>query len=47
MVKMLPNLGELRVRKLDLTRNPIKIDNYLLDSLFSLRTLEHLSIDGT
>jgi hypothetical protein len=32
---------------LDVSNNPLQIDNYLLDSLFTLTSLENLSIDGT
>lgn len=44
---MLPLMTELKLTFLDLSNNPLQIDNFLLDSLFSIPTLEHLLIDAS
>ena len=45
---MLPLLHDLKeLTHLDITQNKLKIDGFLLDSLFSLPKLEKLEIDGT
>ena len=44
---MLPLMTNLQLTHLDISKNPLDIDSYLLDSLYSLTTLEHLKIDGS
>jgi Leucine-rich repeat (LRR) protein len=46
-LKMLPMMSELKLISLDVTNNPLEIDHHLLDSLFSVQTLENLCIDGS
>ena len=46
-LKMLPLMTNLQLTHLDISKNPLEIDSYLLDSLYSLTTLEHLKIDGS
>lgn len=46
-LQMIPLMTNLQLTHLDISKNPIQIDSYLLDSLYSLTTLEHLVVDGT
>lgn len=40
-------MSQLNLTTLDISNNPLEIDNYLLDSLFSLPSLQNLNIDGS
>ena len=47
-LQKIPLANELEsIQELDLSRNPLKIDHFLLDSLFSFPNLNSLVIDGT